>query len=85
LRKYFQNSQHRSHSSQVLTPSTDDGGYLHVPPVERQWLISPPASPPLGWEQPREDKPIVDINLLAAMAQLSPGAYPTKSYKYFLL
>ena len=58
---------------QVLSPSTDDGGYLHVPPIERQWLISPPASPPVGWEHPREDKPIVDLHLLAAMAQLSPG------------
>ena len=58
---------------QVLTPSTDDGGYLHVPPIERQWLISPPASPPVGWEQPKEDKPIIDPELLAAMALLSPG------------
>jgi hypothetical protein len=28
---------------------------------------------PVGWEHPREDKPVVDIHLLAAVAQLSPG------------
>jgi hypothetical protein len=58
---------------QVLTPSGDDGGYLHVPPVKRQWLISPPCSPPADWEQPVEKTPSVDLQLLAAMAQLAPG------------
>lgn len=57
---------------QLLSPS-EDGGYLHVPPVTRQFLISPPASPPVGWEQPHEDRPVVDYDLLAAMAQLLPG------------
>ena len=51
----------------------EDGGYLHVPPVTRQYLISPPCSPPVGWEQPHEGKPIIDYDLLAAMAQLLPG------------
>ena len=46
---------------------------MHVPPLEKQFLISPPCSPPVGWEQPREDKPVVDYDLLTAMAQLSPG------------
>ena len=59
---------------QLLSPS-EDGGYLHVPPVTRQYLISPPASPPVGWEQPKEDKPVVDYDLLAAMAQLLPGTF----------
>lgn len=58
---------------QVLSPCTDEEAYLHVPPLEKQFLISPPCSPPIGWEQPREDKPVVDYDLLAAMAQLSPG------------
>ena len=60
---------------QVLTPSGDDGGYLHVPPVKRQWLISPPCSPPADWEQPKEKTPSVDLQLLAAMAQLAPGKF----------
>ena len=58
---------------QILSPSTVEDAYLHVPPVERQFLISPPASPPVGWEQPKEDKPVVDYDLLSAMASLSPG------------
>jgi len=58
---------------QVLSPCTDEEAFLHVPPLEKQFLISPPCSPPVGWEQPREDKPVVDYDLLAAMAQLSPG------------
>lgn len=58
---------------QVLSPCTDEDAHLHVPPLEKQFLISPPCSPPVGWEQPREDKPVVDYDLLAAMAQLSPG------------
>ncbi len=46
---------------------------MHVPPVEKQFLISPPCSPPVGWEQPREGQPVVDYELIAAMAQLAPG------------
>ena len=56
-----------------MSPCRDEEAFLHVPPLEKQFLISPPCSPPVGWEQPREDKPVVDYDLLAAMAQLSPG------------
>lgn len=58
---------------QILSPCADEDAYLHVPPLERQFLISPPASPPVGWEQPKEDKPVVDYELIAAMASLAPG------------
>jgi len=58
---------------QILSPCTDVDAHLHVPPAEKQFLISPPASPPVGWEQPKEDKPVVDYDLLSAMASLSPG------------
>ena len=67
---------------QVLSPVPSEDAFLHVPPLEKQFLISPPCSPPVGWEQPREDKPIVDYDLLAAMAELAPGEkhelHPTK-------
>ncbi|ORY73386.1 Calcipressin-domain-containing protein, partial [Protomyces lactucae-debilis] len=33
---------------------------LEVPPLERNWLISPPGSPPVGWQSAREDPPNVD-------------------------
>ncbi|KAF8626205.1 hypothetical protein AX15_004895 [Amanita polypyramis BW_CC] len=31
--------------------------YLQPPPVEKNFLISPPGSPPVGWEQVEEDPP----------------------------
>jgi hypothetical protein len=33
---------------------------LEVPPLERNWLISPPGSPPVGWQSAREDPPNID-------------------------
>jgi len=47
--------------------------YLRPPEPEKLFLISPPSSPPVGWEQKLEDPPIVDLNLLAAVAQLQPN------------
>lgn len=31
--------------------------HLKLPPLEKQFLISPPASPPAGWEQSHEKEP----------------------------
>lgn len=57
----------------VYGPSDPEEAYLQPPPLEKQFLISPPCSPPVGWEQPREGNPVVDYDLLAAIAQLAPG------------
>ena len=57
----------------VYGPSDPEAAYLQPPPLEKQFLISPPCSPPVGWEQPREDGPVVDYDLLAAISQLAPG------------
>ncbi|KAJ3213494.1 carbohydrate-binding module 1 protein [Dinochytrium kinnereticum] len=35
----------------------EDNGLLHVPDIEKNFLLSPPGSPPVGWTQPREDGP----------------------------
>ncbi|OQV23414.1 putative Calcipressin-2 [Hypsibius exemplaris] len=47
--------------------------HLELPPLEKQFLISPPASPPVGWEPVHEGEPIIDYNLVAALAALQPG------------
>jgi len=57
----------------VYGPSDPQEAFLQPPPLEKQFLISPPCSPPVGWTQPREDGPVVDYDLLAAIAQLAPG------------
>merc|ERR1711953_833093 len=57
----------------VYGPSDPEEAFLQPPPREKQFLISPPCSPPVGWEQPREGNPVVDYDLLAAIAELAPG------------
>lgn len=37
---------------------------LFPPKIERAFLISPPASPPIGWEQTVENAPLIDHNEL---------------------
>ncbi|CAG8498354.1 10715_t:CDS:2 [Ambispora leptoticha] len=35
----------------------DESQHLDVPKIEKNWLISPPMSPPIDWTQIREDSP----------------------------
>jgi len=59
---------------QVLSPCNSEDTFLHPPPMEKAFLISPPCSPPVGWVQPRESCPVpLDYELIAALAQLNPG------------
>ncbi|CAG7675286.1 unnamed protein product [Allacma fusca] len=48
-------------------------GYLHPPTPDKQFLISPPASPPVGWEPRAEDQPNINFDLISALSQLAPG------------
>ena len=55
-------------------PFTLGSQKLDLPQRTKQFLISPPASPPVGWEQSGEQSPCVDFALVTALASLQlPG------------
>lgn len=47
--------------------------YLTIPKLTKQFLISPPASPPTDWEPVHEGPPVIDVQLISAIANLVPG------------
>lgn len=57
--------------AQPVTPVSHRN--LQPPAPVKQFLISPPASPPAGWEPRDENEPLVNHDLLAALANLTPG------------
>lgn len=57
--------------AQPVTPVTNKS--LQPPAPVKQFLISPPASPPTGWEPREENEPLINHDLLAALASLTPG------------
>lgn len=45
---------------------------LKLPPLEKQFMISPPASPPVGWEQSAEMAPVIcNFDLMSRLAAFS--------------
>lgn len=72
------------------SPTTDH--FLKPPPIERNFLISPPGSPPVGWEPIREDPPnalTLAEDLSAALRDLQcrerSGCEPRRNSREVLL
>ncbi|KAL7282919.1 hypothetical protein ACG7TL_002337 [Trametes sanguinea] len=65
---------YRGHPTPIETSETMEHNHYLRPPVnEKNFLISPPGSPPVGWEQIREDPPNATplaSDLIAALKKL---------------
>lgn len=79
LKCYFMKAHPRRPSPTGSGTGADDDDdedrrmYLLPPEPQNLFLLSPPASPPVGWQQYAEREPVVNYDLLAAVAQLAPG------------
>ena len=58
--------------------------YLEPPQPQRQFLISPPGSPPDGWEPVKERAPAINYDLIAAITNLAPGWLHVGSLERFV-